>query len=540
MPRVATTLKPAADGGWIARKRIPDDVKDAYAKLYGVRAEARFHCGPMPAPQARMRHREWLSEIEARINNIRAERKGQGQSLTQKNARALSGEWYEWFIQRHTEQPLPQAHWKLFLERLTDRISLGVDDVREPNDPSRDILKHWGRDYDAREPARAMAADYAETSQFLHSKRLVLDPNSRELFLDYVAQDLVFALQRLIRQGGGDWSNDTRLEEFPRFEGTGDRALTPMSLFRSWVDERKPAPSAVDRWRGVFLQMEADFPKRSAASITPEEAQDWCKALITEDRKAATVNEVWKSAARTVFKWGVRQKLLPRNPFEDVEITVPKKVRTREGKAFNEDEAKSILRAASAISNPRKNKAQATRRWVPWICAYTGARSGEITQLRGKDVVERGGVHAIRITPEAGTVKGRESRTVPLHEHLIEQGFLDFVMANGSGPLFFNEEKSAPKKPIDPTNPPKPRYVKAREHLADWVRNTVCIKDPEVRPNHAWRHTFRQRASRYKMREHVVDVICGHAPLSEGRGYNVPTLTDMAEELKLFPRYDLK
>jgi hypothetical protein len=42
------------------------------------------------------------------------------------------------------------------------------------------------------------------------------------------------------------------------------------------------------------------------------------------------------------------------------------------------------------------------------------------------------------------------------------------------------------------------------------------------------------------MQEHVVDVICGHAPLSEGRGYTVPTLADMAEELKLFPRYDLQ
>jgi hypothetical protein len=141
MPRVATKLSPAADGGWTARKRLPDDVKDAYAKLYGVRAEASFRCGPMSTVQARARHREWLSEIEARIDNIRAERKGEGQSLTQKNARALSGEWYGWFVQRHTEQPLPQAHWKLFLERLTDQIFRGVDQVRD--DPSSPVREVW-------------------------------------------------------------------------------------------------------------------------------------------------------------------------------------------------------------------------------------------------------------------------------------------------------------------------------------------------------------------------------------------------------------
>ncbi len=44
------------------------------------------------AAQARARHREWLSETEARINNIRAERKGEGRTLTTMQARALSGD----------------------------------------------------------------------------------------------------------------------------------------------------------------------------------------------------------------------------------------------------------------------------------------------------------------------------------------------------------------------------------------------------------------------------------------------------------------
>jgi len=42
----------------------------------------------------------------------------------------------------------------------------------------------------------------------------------------------------------------------------------------------------------------------------------------------------------------------------------------------------------------------AARRWVPWLSAYTGARVGEITQLRKQDVIKRDGIHAIHITPE--------------------------------------------------------------------------------------------------------------------------------------------
>jgi integrase len=539
MPRVATKLIPAADGGWIARKRIPEDVQDSYQKLYRVRWEERFHCGPMTVAQARARHREWLNKIEARINNIRAEDKGEGITITPKDARALSGEWYHWFIERHLERPSPNAHWKLFLELLTERIFQGAEDVGDPDDASWNVTTTWEDDYDAREPARAMAADWAETSQFLHTKRLTLDPASRNLFLDHVCRDLYVALQLLIRRGHGDWTEDNYPKEFPRFEGRADVTLTPMSLFKRWVDERKPAASAVDRWRGVFLQMEADFTARSVTSISPEEAQDWCRGLINDKRSAATVSDVWKSAARTVFGWAVGQRLLPRNPFVDIKITVPKSVRTREGKAFSSEEIKTILSASSAISHPETNKTKAVRRWVPFLCAYTGARSGEITQLRGKDVIERDGVHAIRITPDAGTVKTRQSRTAPLHEHLLELGFLEFVKTNGLGPLFYNEDKDETKS-YDPTNPPKPRSVKARELLAEWVRKTLGIADREVLPNHAWRHTFKQRGSRYGMREHVLDVICGHAPASEGRSYTVPTLSDMADELKKFPRYEIE
>jgi hypothetical protein len=76
MPRLATKLPPTNSGGWFARKRIPEDVQDAYEKLYDVRWEERLTLEPMTSANARARVRDWLNEIEARIANIRAERKG--------------------------------------------------------------------------------------------------------------------------------------------------------------------------------------------------------------------------------------------------------------------------------------------------------------------------------------------------------------------------------------------------------------------------------------------------------------------------------
>jgi hypothetical protein len=92
MPRVANKLSTNQDSSFSGRKRIPQDVQDAYAKVYGIGWEERFNRGPVPIVLARAKHREWLSEIEARIANIRAERKGERRTLTPKDARALVGE----------------------------------------------------------------------------------------------------------------------------------------------------------------------------------------------------------------------------------------------------------------------------------------------------------------------------------------------------------------------------------------------------------------------------------------------------------------
>ena len=82
----------------------------------------------------------------------------------------------------------------------------------------------------------------------------------------------------------------------------------------------------------------------------------------------------------------------------------------------------------------------------------------------------------------------------------------------------------------------KPPYAQVRQRLADWVRS-VGVDDEHVQPNHAWRHTFKQIADRFGISERMSDYITGHAHKSVGATYGAPTLEDMAEALKKFPRY---
>jgi integrase len=532
MVRVATKLERTASGGFTARKRIPEDAQETYERLYGRRWEERFNSGPVSIGLARQKHREWLNEIEARITNIRAERNGEGRTLTPKEARGLAGEWYHWFTARRLAKPRPAVHWQDLRSELYDSLHDGIWWASgEPWTPERDPFELWEENPKVREQVRPIVADCGEVSQFLHAKTLTLDPASRDMLLDCVCHDLFEALKLLERNAQGDYSEDRYAKRFPAFERTGDPALTPWALFEQWVSEAKPAASTVDRWRGVFLKLKEELPV--AATITSEEAQAWARRLISPERGERTVRDVWIVAAHTVFAWAFGQRLLTRNPFSEVQITVPRRPRTRETESFTLDETKIILSAALAVAAP-KTKAQAAKRWVPWLCAYTGARAGEMTQLRGADVMTQG-TPAIKITPDAGTVKTRKPRTVPLHEHLISQGFLEFAKASGKGPLFYNELKSA-RAASEATNPPKARYVKAREHLAAWVRK-IGVTDPEVKPNHAWRDTFKLIADRAEISEKMSDAITGHAQKTVARSYGEPTLEDKATALKKFPRY---
>jgi integrase len=524
LPNVATKLKPAPRGGFVARKSIPRDVAEAYGQLFGkgnLQWEAWFNSGPVGISQARASHREWSNLIESRIANIRAERKGEGRTLTPQEARGLAGEWYHWFIAHMATNKWSASTWRTYSEEMWKGLNSVAEGFGDPFDQSD------------KDHVRPIIADEAKTAQFLAAKRLQLDAASRNMFLDYVTRDFFAALSTLTRRGEGDF-RDEYAERFPKKgEGAADPNLTAWSLFERWIGEAKPAASTIDRWRGVFLKLQADFPGESAAALLPEQMQDWAKGLINSERAAVTVRDVWVISCRTVFAWAVGAKLIARNPFIGWRITVPKKIRTRETKSLTDGEIRTILKAAAKIEV--HGKTDAAKRWCPWLAAYSGARMGELTQLRGSDVFDQDGIWAIKISPEAGTVKNRKPRTVPLHGHLIEQGFVQFSKASGEGPLFYNEVKGKADD-VDPTNPRRPRAVKARERVAAWVRE-IGVTDPEVQPNHAWRHTFKKLGDRAGLSEKVLDAICGHAPATVGRSYGEADLADKADALRTFPRF---
>ncbi|HEV3160401.1 MAG TPA: hypothetical protein VGZ89_10505 [Xanthobacteraceae bacterium] len=382
-------LRQDSKGNYSARKRLPDDVREEYGRRYGPRFEAKFSVpASAGAHAAKQKFREWDAEIEGRIAAIRAERNGEGIALTPQQARALAGEWYLWFTARHPVSDVQK--WEALRDQVHQALREAVGEAEwERSDP--DDL--WQEDEELRKDVRPVLADVGETAQFLAIKGLALNSEARGCFLDWLYDDLSSALRRLIRIAQGNYRDDKYAERFPKFEGT-DTGETPQQLFDTWVSEKKPARGTVESWQYVFAATTAHYRGRSAASISPDEAQEWIKGLVSPQRSAGTVANTWIAASKTVFGWAAEHRHLPRNPFAAVKVTVPKSVKLRETQAFRLDERKSVLRAALASTNTNTPD-NAARRWVPWLCAYTGARAGEIAQLRGGDVVERDGIPAL-------------------------------------------------------------------------------------------------------------------------------------------------
>jgi integrase len=202
-------------------------------------------------------------------------------------------------------------------------------------------------------------------------------------------------------------------------------------------------PRDAKRWRAVVLRFKEWLGRDDLNRVTSERVQAWGDKLSASGLKAKTLNDTNFAALRAVFKWGKKRGWLSSNPAEDARIEGRGKKVTRE-KYFLEGERAAILKAALAVEGTKREnpKTTAAKRWVPWLCAYSGARVMEMIQLRSEDVRKEKDDWVIRITPEAGDMKINHYRDVPVHEHLVSLGFIEFLQRANPGHLFCDVGKN--------------------------------------------------------------------------------------------------
>ncbi|MGB6119582.1 MAG: DUF6538 domain-containing protein [Mesorhizobium sp.] len=309
-------------------------------------------------------------------------------------------------------------------------------------------------------------------------------------------------------------------------------------LFTDYVASRKvigKGKGIEKRWTPVFADLVKFIKHNDARRLTKQNLMDWRDERL-KTLSAKTVSHVYLASVRSVLKWAVENDKLETNVAEKVRQAVAKKQQSRE-KGFTDDEAVVILRTARdylpAVTDNAATtelpQTTAAKRWAPILCAFTGARIAEITQLRKQDFRKEGETHVLRIRPDAGTVKAGDYRDVPLHPQLIEMGFMDFVNGSPDGPLFYPDRRG--KNRADAA-----RTVAGR--ISQWLQGQGVIPEG-VAPSHGWRHRFKTVGEELGISERTLDAIQGHAPKTAGDTYGDVTIKARTAAIGKFPSYPL-
>lgn len=499
-------LKRTRTGLWAARKVIPADVREAYEK----REEKKTWSADLSAGQAKAELAAWLTPIEERIEMLRAMATQAPVSLSQRQCRALAGEWYKAQVSLYEDNPGRPEDWWFTREEL------------EPDDPEE---REAGR-------VRPTAWLIEERDRLLEEKGLRLSAGSADSLLQEMG-DLWLSLCVLMeRRAEGDYGRDPLLDTLPTLETTPAKtaAVSITDLFEDYAKTGTAKEHTVRKWRRAVQSFVDHLGHDDATKVTRSDAHAWFDALLAKGLSTRTVRMTYRAALARVFKVAHDRGRLEGNPFERVEVFGPKEVQTRR-KDISDSEARTILRAALGKQPEGLSPAHArARRWVPWICAYTGARVNEITQLRAMDIKQVDGVWVFHITPEAGSVKTRKARSVPIHSHLIEQGITDLAKAGDTTPLFYQPKAARGGSDSHPL------HTQMGSKLAKWVRKLGVTEVQS--PNHGWRHRFKTLARRVGMDPEARDAIQGHAPKTEGQAYGEWPLDALKVEVEKLPRYE--
>ena len=444
--------------------------------------------------------------------------------LTHKQVVGLAGTLYKAMTEAFEDKPGSETLWARSLKRNLDAIAGHDYGTATLSIASADAKK-----------AMAMENRFGPFADALLSRHaLVTDAESRRRLLDELARQLNEAARKLARNAAGDYSPDEFAPTLPEFVATQKTKATPSmgsisGILNEWekhvVKPKGIVASTVKGYRHAFKLFVAFLEHDEFARLEDDSVQRFAESRVAAGRDPRTVNEGDLTALRSVFGWAHKTKRIPHNPAQGAGVEQGKKVRTREA-GFTNAEATAILSAALRYEKTpgETDHVTAAKRWVPWLCAFTGARVGEMVQLRKEDIRQHAdGYCEVTITPEAGDVKSKEFRRVPLHPQVVELGFIDFVSKAKAGPLFRSAKNGKPSGRGGTIN-----------RLREFVR--TIVPDSRVQPNHGWRHRFITLARKHKMDTESRRMITGH----RGKSVDEVVYGDAAglyEEILKLPRY---
>lgn len=302
-----------------------------------------------------------------------------------------------------------------------------------------------------------------------------------------------------------------------------------------WQQHSTPTANAIQRTAralALFEDAVGTIPLRSL-----EKSHGAAFLRFLKDSKArgfaAKTAHNHASAIGALMTIAVREDLIDSNPLD---LTMDKSAGSEKREPWHEEELEAMFQ--SALFAPEiphdyptwRDVAPQDGRALLLMLAHTGARIGEIAQLRGEDFLVRNGVAAIRITAEAGTVKTDASeRVVPLATHLTNDAWFAEWLEGA-------RKVNGPALPSIGGKSASPGDVAGRWFRA--FRAAVGLPSGRLNGAHRFRHWIRTQLAAQHVTDAVGDQITGHsAKGSAGRTVytGLLPLTTLKEALDRLP-----
>lgn len=476
--------------------------------------------------------------VDAYLENVwRAHRDDNPVALTHRQATALAGELYRaWAIGEGRERTtaiehVPGVGWqRIYSDHVEpeewEAVLASFDRMAAKGD-LRHLEKALGPIVDRLLLARGIKQ---------------VTPETRGIIFPAFWRAARDAFESRKRNAEGDYSPDPKSERFPEWTPpqSAARAAAKVSLKGLvevwWIEAQATGRkrSTYESYRRTVAAFASYLGHDDATRVTRDDVvgfKDHRIASVNPRNSRCisprTVKDSDLAGLKSVFGWAVTNGKMASNPAEGVTIKLGKRRKVRRG--FDLVEAIAVLRAALRVKRgSERPETFAAKRWVPWLLAYTGARVGEMAQLRNDDVSREGKHWTVTISPEAGTVKSNEARRIVLHPHLIELGFIAFVEKAPPGHLFLRPSRNG-----DVLGP----LQGLKNRLGEFVRGVV--PDKGVDPNHGWRHRFKTVCREAGIDAEVRDYIQGHAPRNVAERYGEIPIKAQAAAIAKLPRYKI-
>jgi integrase len=228
---------------------------------------------------------------------------------------------------------------------------------------------------------------------------------------------------------------------------------------------------------------------------------------------------------KAVFAAGVKAKKITTNPTAGISFQA-KKSQMGKTLGYSVEQVWLILREG-------RNQPPEIR-YPTLIAAFSGARVGEIADATTHDVYRVGDMWVLDIRADyrekGQEIKNEPSiRIFPLHQQIIEEGFIDYWQSLSPGPLF----------PAFSLGQDNRRGDAASRNISEWVRS-LGIKNPSpklrYKPNHSFRNYVKTQWRNAKIEEETHDAITGHgSSKDESRNYGEYELKLMLEAIEKLP-----